>query len=121
MLAYQRCGAAMTQTTLIGGLGLSVFALSSFTPTQRFGVLMLTLLAAALLGDLLFLPAILSSPLGKYFASKDVPQQKSDELTQSLDKVVEQTTSLGGPHDHLAAESNLERIIRHDKGHKFDD
>ena len=52
----------MTQTTLIGGLGLSVFALSSFTPTQRFGVLMLTLLAAALLGDLLFLPAILSSP-----------------------------------------------------------
>ena len=49
MLAYDRCATAMTQTTMIAGLGLSVFALSTFTPTQRFGVLMLTLMAAALL------------------------------------------------------------------------
>ena len=34
--AYGRVALAMTQTTLIGGLGLSVFALSTFTPTQRF-------------------------------------------------------------------------------------
>ena len=66
-LAYKRCGAAMTQTTLIGGLGLSVFGLSTFTPTQGFGVLMLFLLIAALLGDLIFLPAILVGPLGKLF------------------------------------------------------
>ena len=121
MLAYQRCGAAMTQTTLIGGLGLSVFALSSFTPTQRFGLLMLTLLAAALLGDLLFLPAILSSPLGKYFASKDSKQKIDETFAASLDEVADERTALGGPHDHLATESNLERIIRHDKGHKFDE
>ena len=66
-LAYKRCGAAMTQTTLIGGLGLSVFGLSTFTPTQGFGILMLFLLVAALLGDLIFLPAILVGPLGKLF------------------------------------------------------
>ena len=59
----------MTQTTAIGGLGLSIFALSTFTPTQRFGTLMLTLLAAALAGDLIFLPALLSSPLGRVFDS----------------------------------------------------
>ena len=121
MLAYQRCGAAMTQTTLIGGLGLSVFALSSFTPTQRFGLLMLTLLAAALLGDLLFLPAILSSPLGKYFASKESKQKSDETFAASLDEVADERTALGGPHDHLATETNLERIIRHDKGHKFDE
>ncbi|MBA63146.1 MAG: hypothetical protein CMJ76_12375 [Planctomycetaceae bacterium] len=120
MLAYQRCGAAMTQTTLIGGLGLSVFALSSFTPTQRFGVLMLTLLAAALLGDLLFLPAILSSPLGKYFASKETIQKNQLELDPSFERVGDERTTIGGPHDHLANESNLERIIRHDKGHKYE-
>ena len=57
----------MTQTTLIGGLGLSVFAFSTFTPTQRFGVLMLALLVAALFGDLIFLPAVLSSPIGRFF------------------------------------------------------
>ena len=50
--AYGRVALAMTQTTLIGGLGLSVFALSTFTPTQRFGTMMLTLLAAALLASL---------------------------------------------------------------------
>ena len=65
--AYERCATAMTQTTLIGGFGLSVFAFSSFTPTQRFGVLMLTLLAVALVGDLIFLPALLTGPVGGLF------------------------------------------------------
>jgi len=65
--AYRRCAAAMTQTTLIGGFGLAVFALSTFTPTQYFGVMMLTLLGAALIGDLIFLPALLAGPLGRYF------------------------------------------------------
>jgi hypothetical protein len=67
MYAYRRCAPAMTQTTLVGGLGLSVFALSTFTPTQRFGTLMLTILSIAVLGDLIFLPALLASPLGKLF------------------------------------------------------
>ena len=69
-LAYKRVATAMTQTTLIGGLGLSAFALSTFTPTQRFGILMLFLLAAALIGDLILLPAILASPLGKLFGKE---------------------------------------------------
>ncbi len=67
MLAYRRVGMAMTQTTAIGGLGLSIFAFSTFTPTQRFGTLMLTLLCTALVGDLIFLPALLASPLGRVF------------------------------------------------------
>jgi hypothetical protein len=66
--AYRDVAPAMTQTTIIGGLGLCVFALSTFTPTQRFGTLMLALLFVALLGDLIFLPAILASPLGRLFA-----------------------------------------------------
>jgi predicted RND superfamily exporter protein len=66
-VAYKHVAPAMTQTTIIGGLGLSVFALSTFTPTQRFGTLMLSLLGAALVGDLIFLPALLASPLGRIF------------------------------------------------------
>lgn len=69
-VAYSRVATAMTHTTLIGGLGLAAFALSTFTPTQRFGVLMLFLLAAALVGDLIFLPAILAGPLGKFFGKE---------------------------------------------------
>ena len=69
----------MTQTTLIGGLGLAAFALSTFTPTQRFGVLMLFLLAMALVGDLILLPALLAGPLGKYFGKeKKMADSKND-------------------------------------------
>lgn len=71
--AYGHVALAMTQTTLIGGLGLSVFALSTFTPTQRFGTMMLTLLFAALIGDLIVLPALLAGPLGRYFCPKVTP------------------------------------------------
>ncbi|MCA9260878.1 MAG: MMPL family transporter, partial [Planctomycetales bacterium] len=69
MQAYERCATAMLQTTLIGGLGLAVFATSTFTPTQQFGYLMITMLGAALIGDLLLLPAILVGPLGRFFQS----------------------------------------------------
>jgi hypothetical protein len=82
---YRRVGPAMTQTTLVGGLGLFVFALSTFTPTQRFGTLMLVLLMAALIGDLVFLPALLAGPLGKLF--KPRPHAKppsSNEPPQAL-------------------------------------
>jgi predicted RND superfamily exporter protein len=83
MLAYERCATAMTQTTLIGGLGLSVFAFSTFTPTQRFGVLMLTLLGAALFGDLVLNPALLSGPLGRCFRAsrKKRPDEPPPEDT----------------------------------------
>ncbi|GAA4472298.1 efflux RND transporter permease subunit [Novipirellula rosea] len=64
---YRRVGPAMTQTTVVGGLGLFVFALSTFTPTQRFGTLMLLMLATALVGDLILLPALLAGPLGRWF------------------------------------------------------
>jgi predicted RND superfamily exporter protein len=66
-LAYQRCAGAMSQTTLICGLGLLVFAFSGFVPTSRFAWLMATMLALALVGDLLLLPALLSGRLGRLF------------------------------------------------------
>ncbi len=84
MLAYRRVGLAMTQTTAIGGLGLSIFAFSTFTPTQRFGTLMLALLAAALIGDLIFLPALLASPLGRVFSKK---RSKTEPPTKVLPDV----------------------------------
>ena len=37
MLAYEGCARAMYQSWSVLGLGLAVFALSSFVPTQRFG------------------------------------------------------------------------------------
>ena len=83
-IAYSRVATAMTQTTLIGGLGLAAFALSTFTPTQRFGVLMLFLLVAALVGDLIFLPALLAGPIGKFFG-KERPLSEDPSLAGVAD------------------------------------
>lgn len=82
-LAYKRVATAMTQTTLIGGFGLSAFAFSTFMPTQRFGILMLLLLVAALIGDLILLPAILAGPLGKYFCNLEA-KKKAAEFQETL-------------------------------------
>ena len=87
-VAYSRVATAMTHTTLIGGLGLAAFALSTFTPTQRFGVLMLFLLAAALVGDLIFLPAILAGPLGKYFGKERPLSEVQLEVDSSEPKLL---------------------------------
>jgi predicted RND superfamily exporter protein len=76
MLAYKGCARAMYQSWGVIGLGLSVFAFSPFTPTQRFGYLMLTLLTAALPGNLLLLPALLAGPLGRLFAWRIAPAKR---------------------------------------------
>ena len=76
--AFRRCALAMVQTTLICGFGLLVLVQSSFIPTCRFAVLVFLLLMLALPGDLILLPAILASPLGKYFERRrDLPPRKS--------------------------------------------
>jgi uncharacterized protein len=70
LFAYDNCATAMIQTAIIGGLGLIAFTTSSFTPTHQFGYLMISILAAALVGDLLILPALLAGPLGYYFGGR---------------------------------------------------
>jgi predicted RND superfamily exporter protein len=65
LAAYQHCGRAMIQTTLICGAGLAIFAFSDFVPTARFAWMMVALLAAALIGDLILLPALLLGPFSR--------------------------------------------------------
>ncbi len=69
--AYQHCGRAMIQTSLICSLGLLPFAASSFAPTARFAWMMAGLLLTALFGDLLVLPSLLLSPVGRCFENRN--------------------------------------------------
>ena len=55
----------MAQTTLICDAGLLVFVPCSFLPASQFALLMFSLLLVALVGDLILLPALLVSPLGR--------------------------------------------------------
>ena len=53
-------GRAIIFTTVVLSLSFSIFAFSSFTPNQNFGVVTATALILALLIDLVLLPALLS-------------------------------------------------------------
>ena len=85
---YRRVGPAMMQTAFVGGLGMFVFALSTFTPTQRFGTLMLVMLMTALLGDLVLLPALLAGPLGRWFRRREPAPNTHDPATTPAVPVV---------------------------------
>jgi predicted RND superfamily exporter protein len=67
-LAYRGCAQAMYQSWGVIGVGLSIFALSDFAPTRRFGLLMFSLLSVGLIVNLVLLPALLAGPLGGWFA-----------------------------------------------------
>ena len=71
------------QAAIISGLGLSVFALSTFTPTQRFGYLMLVILWMGVAAELIFFPALLAPPVDTGFNEElpyDLDGQGDDEL-----------------------------------------
>lgn len=78
--AYRHCATPTLQAALISGLGLSVFAFSTFMPTRKFGYLMLTILVAGMVAELILLPALLASPLGRVFK----PARKEEPADEQL-------------------------------------
>ncbi|MFN0020262.1 MAG: efflux RND transporter permease subunit [Pirellulaceae bacterium] len=80
LAAYKHCATPTFQAAIISGLGLSVFALSTFTPTQRFGYLMLVILWMGVAAELIFFPALLAGPLGLVFK----PRKKKDQPARPM-------------------------------------
>ncbi|MBS0207631.1 MAG: MMPL family transporter [Planctomycetes bacterium] len=83
-LAFRQCSGAMTQSTIVCGFGVLVFALSSFLPTSRFAVMMLILLWLALAGDLVVLPALLLGPCGRFFRPRRRVMDSSPAVEPTL-------------------------------------
>lgn len=59
-IALRHAGAPIAQAALICGVGMLAMTISNFRPTVNFGFLMANLLAAALIGDLVLLPALMA-------------------------------------------------------------
>ena len=57
-LTLRYCGMAVLQTSVILGVSLFLYAFCGFLPTVRFGILLSAMMFAALIGDLVLLPAI---------------------------------------------------------------
>ncbi len=57
--ALEHSGKPLLESTAISTIGMLALCLSSFTPTARFGFLMASQMTASLLGEMVFLPALL--------------------------------------------------------------
>ncbi len=70
-------GAPIFQAAVIASIGMLALTMSQFAPTYRFGMLMATLLLAALIGDLVLLPALLAiCPNSRHYAILSRNRQK---------------------------------------------
>jgi predicted RND superfamily exporter protein len=90
-IAYQRCGRALIQTTIICACGLLIYSFSGFLPARHFAWVLLMMLVAALFGDMVLLPALLAGGLGKFLARiyqsdshRDVSPARSEVDSESV-------------------------------------
>lgn len=88
-------GGAILNASMITAIGMTALGLSSFAPTARFGFMMTALMLAAVVGDLILLPALLSLR----------PQRRGSEQTESR---------LKGPHApmHESTNTGIETLRR---------
>jgi predicted RND superfamily exporter protein len=89
--ALTHAGPAMWQTSAAVGIGLLMLAPTELLLVSRFGWLMASLIAAALVADLIFLPALLAGPLGALIVSTVARANAAEESaavsTPSLETV----------------------------------
>jgi hypothetical protein len=95
MFAYGDCAQPIYQSWAVIGLGLSAFAFSAFMPTRRFGILMLTMLTVSSVGNLVFLPALLAGPAGRWFwqVRKSTKEKQASDLPETEDGALRRPTA----------------------------
>jgi uncharacterized protein len=64
------CAVAMFHTMMISCCSMLPFLFAEFIPTRQFACLMIAMLGSSILGDLVLLPALLLSPLGRCLVPK---------------------------------------------------
>lgn len=94
--ALGHCGPAMWQTTFAVGVGLFMLYPAELLLVSRFGWLMSALIAAALVGDIILLPALLAGSLGRLI-EKSVQEQPDDKSAAAVDVL----TGGAAPQPHL--------------------
>ncbi len=133
LAAYGHCATPTLQAAVISGLGLSIFAFSTFTPTQRFGCLMLVILWLGAIAELIYFPALLAGPLGSVFKPRKQPGgeqepqelpprplqvvRHDDEPADELDAVKSNGQGLSTPPPHTG-KAGAPRHVRHDGPHR---
>jgi len=104
-------GSPIFKAAMIGSIGMLALTLSSFAPTTRFGYMMTTLLLAALVGDLVLLPAILSLRPGNkqtVVVEDDSPSlMDKHEEADSILELDEESATIAAPYLFGQVESTI--------------
>ena len=87
------CGPAIWQTSWMVALGLLVLVPAELLLISRFGWLMACMVGVALLGDIVLLPQMLASPLGRFF---EPPQAECVPLNSTEQPAASQNIALEG-------------------------
>ena len=122
-LAMGHCAPALWQTSMAVGLGLFMLSFADLLLVSRFGWLMATLIFAALIADLILLPAMLAGSLGTWIARRVKPedQDASMNLDDESESVVTEENSSSNensapePHIHTNPEAKA-KFFRKDSG-----
>jgi hypothetical protein len=79
---FEHCSRAMVDTTLICTVGVTPFLFSSYMPSFNFALLLNAMMLTALAGALIFLPALLAGPPGRFF--RPLGTKRRGQTTESL-------------------------------------
>ena len=84
-VALQHSGNAIVRTSLLGAAALIVLSFATFLPTARFGTLIAGMLLAALIGDLILLPALMMTKLGQKITKRSFAKQAGSRYSPSIE------------------------------------
>lgn len=100
--AMEHCGPAMSQTSIAIGLGMFALLPAELLLVSRFGIIMAALIFAALVADIVFLPALLGGSLGRMIqrAAFDPSAASTDETEQAA------TVRLADPADDVSHDTD---------------
>ena len=102
--ALGHCGPAMWQTSCAVGIGLLMLWPADLLLISRFGWLMAALIGAALVADVIFLPALLAGPLGRLLCgSESQAESESAGADASTDDPEQAAPAATSRHEHIAA------------------
>jgi predicted RND superfamily exporter protein len=96
--SLEHSGRPLLESTAISTLGMLALCLSSFTPTSRFGWLMASQMVASLLGEMLFLPALLCVVKSKRLKNEEPAGHKVAKPHFAAKKPAGTTTWRGSTH-----------------------
>lgn len=113
-MALGHCGPAMWQTSMAVGLCLLALMPAELLLISRFGWLMAALIGAALLADVVLLPALLAGPLGMILESKKARSliRQRSSVRESTGDRKRQTRETAIPEPHRRRDDDFSRVRR---------